>query len=74
MAALVEQSMSAAKRASFEFRHAVTASHGALRSTPRQAASRPDQVAPKLVVQGSWNEGIERGSDPYNSCGARTRA
>jgi hypothetical protein len=73
MVAPKEQPMSAAKRDNYEFRHALAAGHAPLRSLPRTAASRPDQTVPALGVQGSWNEGATRGSDPYNSCGARTR-
>jgi hypothetical protein len=65
--------MSAAKRDNYEFRHAVDAGRAAVRSMPRKTASRPDQTVPRLGLQASWKEDTKPGSDPYNSCGARTR-
>lgn len=64
--------MSAAKRDNYVFRQVVTAAQAALRSMPRNPAARPDRAAPALGLQASWSEGAKQGSDPYNSCGART--
>ena len=66
--------MSVAKRDNYEFRQAKSAAHAALRPVPRRAESRPDRTAQTLALQGAWNEGTTRGSDPYNSSGARTRS
>ena len=66
--------MSAAKRDNYEFRHALSAAQAPLRSLPRKVASRPGQAAPVLGLETSWSEGAKPGGDPYNSCGARTRA
>jgi hypothetical protein len=64
--------MSAAKRDNYEFRHAATAGAAVLRSLPRKVASRPDPGQQTPGLQASRNEDSARGSDPYNSCGART--
>jgi hypothetical protein len=66
--------MSVAKRDNYVFGHSKTADQAALRLMPRQAVSRPERTAQTLALQGSWNEGTTRGSDPYNSLGTRTRS
>jgi len=66
--------VSAAKRDKYVFSLARTSDQAVPRPMPRTALSRPDQTAQALALQGSWNEGTTRGSDPYNSLGARTRS
>jgi hypothetical protein len=66
--------MSAAKRDNYEFRQELASGHTVSRSSPPKAASRPDPSARTLGLQVSWKEGTRQGSDPYNSCGARTRS
>ena len=66
--------MSAAKRDNYEFSHALAAGQAELRSMPRKATSAPDPGVQTLGLKGSWHEVTTQGSDPYNSCGARTRA
>jgi hypothetical protein len=68
-----EWPMSAAKRDNYVFSLAKNAEQATRRPMPRNALSRPDRTAQALALQGSWNKGTTRGSDPYNRSGPRRR-
>jgi hypothetical protein len=66
--------MSAAKRDNYVFSLAKTGEQAVLRPVLHKQVSRPDRTAQALALQGSWNEGTARGSDPYNRSGPRCRS